>query len=97
MSGFNDGVSKIWVMRTKHGLDIDGFKTPVDAIAQLVRSEMGRDSTPEHKALIRDRVEEALRHMDEPPSGGDPYKYEDGDSDDGDEDESPTPTSKDNG
>lgn len=78
MSGFNDGVSKIWIMRTLHGLDIDGFKMPVDAIAQLVRGEMVKDSSRKNKALIRERVEEALRHMDERPSEDDGDNKEDG-------------------
>lgn len=92
MSGFNDGVSKIWIMRTRHGLDLDGFKTPVDAIAQLVRSEMVKDDSDKNKALIRERVEKALRHMDERPS------QDDGDDDkEGDGKEKPTPTSKGNG
>jgi hypothetical protein len=65
VSGFIDGVSKIWIMDRDHGaLRIGGFRSRIEAIDSLIRREMVRDDGEANKAAIRLAVEEALRHMD---------------------------------
>ena len=67
--GFNDGVSKLWVMRAERGLDIKGYDGEVGAIGALIRHLLVRTCNTRHidevKAEIMAGVEKALRHMDE--------------------------------
>lgn len=76
MSGFSDGVSKLWIVRI-HGnaLDVNGFQTSREAIDHLIRgllvwSETGEGMTEDArilsvKAKIQATVDHALKHMDE--------------------------------
>lgn len=65
MSGFHDGVSKIWLVDRDHGaLNLDGFGSNIQAIDRLIRREMIRDDGEKNKAAIRLAVEDALRHLE---------------------------------
>lgn len=66
----HDGVSKIWVMRVVHGLNIDGFKTEIQVIEHMVRCAMLNDDSDAAKTTIRATVEKALRHMDDADVNG---------------------------
>ena len=79
MSGLSDGVSRIWMLRVDHGLDINGFKDEFEIIDWLVRVLMSKSYSQTDKDKVRTTVEEALKHMDEPE--------ERDDSDDEDEDQ----------
>lgn len=69
--GFSDGVSKLWIVRTRGGLDVDGFKDEPEAIDRLIRTALTRaaeEQLPDLKARIGSVVADALKHCDpEPP------------------------------
>jgi hypothetical protein len=71
MSGFHDGVSKVWIVRIGPGqaLDVDGFPGDVEAIDRLIRHAVVRDSGEAMKARIRAAVDDALEHMDDDGEG----------------------------
>lgn len=59
----SDGVSKLWVLRREHGLNISGFTSEAEAIGYLIRHALSF-GPPEAKAQIESAVAEALKHLD---------------------------------
>lgn len=64
----SDGVSKMWLLRIDHGLDIFGAENHVELLDHLIRREMIEDDSDINKARVRAAVEHALKHMDDEPS-----------------------------
>lgn len=64
MSGFWDGVSSVWIMEHDRGLRVDGHKTRVDAIADLMTRELIRDPSAANRARIRAIAERVLSWTD---------------------------------
>jgi hypothetical protein len=68
-----DGVNKLWIVRTPGGtLDLSGYPDELSAIDALLRELMVRDSTDEAKERVREVVEFALLHMEDPHDEEDP-------------------------
>ncbi len=60
MSGFWDGVSSVWIMEHDRGLRVNGHKTRVDAIADLMIRDLIRDPSDANRASIRAMVERMM-------------------------------------
>ena len=61
-TGIHDGVSKVWVLRRDHGLDVDGYRNDVEAIDRLIRHAL---TAGVPRSDIEAAVAHALRHLDE--------------------------------
>lgn len=64
MAGFSDSVSNVWVVRSGHGLDVEGFPSEIGAIDRLIRQALVRGGA-DMKPKIESAVAEALKHLDE--------------------------------
>lgn len=62
----HDGVSKLWILRAKGGLDVDGYADEAGAIEALIRQALTW-GPPEIRAKIETAVANGLTHLDPKP------------------------------
>lgn len=62
MAGLHDGVSRVWILRMRGGLDLEGFNDEREAIDRLIRRALLAGVTREK---IEATVAKALKHLDE--------------------------------
>lgn len=64
MTGLSDGVSKLWVVRARGGLQLEGYHNEIEAIDGLIRHALSF-GPPDTRAKIEAAVADALKHRDE--------------------------------
>ncbi len=71
MSGYSDGVSKLWILTIdRRALDVEGYTDEHEAIDRLIRHRLtfttwSNEALEAEKAHIRAKVEKALTHLDD--------------------------------
>lgn len=65
--GMHDGVSRLWIMRARGGLQIEGFRDEVEAIGDLIRHAL-TFGPPETRAKIEAAYADAIKHLEDEES-----------------------------